>query len=231
MSSSASQDWFEAAWADREERVYPHLFGPDPHGIFLLTPAIFLEVFQQPSFDPRWLHYGVFEFPPTPIRPSWLFVTSGMSNAWEDDEPNPDEPSGFGCEFVFETTNQGDWAIVRLQHLMAFQILLEHGRYPGREPITPYDRVPLRAPITPEPSDLRWLILAPPVTFESRFTLATGWVELFEAFGATDDEAAYARQHGGDKLVEILSGVGGFPITDPERKSAVATERNDTDLL
>ena len=54
-----------------------------------------------------------------------------MSNAWEDDEPHPDFPSGFGCEFVLETTEQGEWAILRLQHLMAFQILLEHGRYPA----------------------------------------------------------------------------------------------------
>jgi hypothetical protein len=101
-----------------------------------------------------------------------------MSNAWEDNKPRADGPSGFGCECILETTEQGDWAILRLQNLMAFQILLENGRYLGRDPLTPYDRIPLRVSITSEPSDLRWLILAPPVSFASRFELASGWVEL-----------------------------------------------------
>jgi Suppressor of fused protein (SUFU) len=222
LSSMAWQDWFEEVWADREENIFPRLFGPEPRGVFTLSPSIFLETFKQPSFDPRWLHYGVFEFRPTTSRSSWLYVTSGMSNAWEDDEPRADGPSGFGCEFVLETTEQGEWAILRLQHLMAFQILLENGCYPGRDPLTPYDRIPIRASITPESSDLRWLILAPPVSFPSRFELASGSVELYEVFGATDDEATYAREHGGDELVEILARVGGFPVTDPRRKSAVA---------
>jgi Suppressor of fused protein (SUFU) len=221
MSSTVWQEWFERAWADREESVFPRLFGPGPRGIFTLSPSIFLETFKHPSFDPRWLFYGVLEFRPTTTRSSWLYVTSGMSNAWEDDEPRADGPSGFGCEFVLETPEQREWAILRLQHLMAFQILLENGRYPGRDPLAPYDRIPLRASITPEPSDLRWLILAPPVSFASRFELASGWVELYEVFGATEEEAKYAREHGGDKLVEILTRVGGFPVTDPRRESAV----------
>ncbi len=121
-----------------------------------------------------------------------------------------------------ETTEQGEWAILRLQHLMAFQILLENGRYDGRDPLAPYDRIRLRASITPEPSDLRWLILAPPVSFASRFELSSGWVELYEVFGATEEEAAYAREHGGDELVQLLARAGGFPVTDPRRKTAVA---------
>jgi hypothetical protein len=98
MSSTAGQEWFEGVWADREESVFPRLFGPQPRGVFTLSPSIFLETFKQASFDPRWLHYGVFEFRPTSTRSSWLYVTSGMSNAWGDDEPHPDGPSGFGCE-------------------------------------------------------------------------------------------------------------------------------------
>ena len=89
--------WFEAAWADREENVYPRLFGPESRGNFTLAHSIFLETFRQDSFDPRWLHHGVFDFGPTATRASWLYVTSGMSNAWEDDEPDPAGPSEFGC--------------------------------------------------------------------------------------------------------------------------------------
>lgn len=121
MSSPAPENWFETAWADREENVYRRLFGSDTRDIFTLSHTMFLETFKQPSFDPRWLHYGVIEYRPTAARPSWLYVTSGMSNAWGDDRPNPDGPSGIGCEFVLETPEQGKWAIVRLQHLMVFQ--------------------------------------------------------------------------------------------------------------
>ncbi len=171
------QEWFERAWADREEKIFPSLSGPESRGIFPLSHSIFLETFKQPSFDPRWLHYGVIEFRPTTTRSSRLYVTSGMSNACEDDEPRSDGPSEFGCESVLGAAEQGDWAILRLQHLMAFQILLEHGRYPGLEPITPHDRVPLRASITPEASDHRLLIVAPPVSFTSPFERTAGWVE------------------------------------------------------
>lgn len=222
MSSAGWAEWFESVWADREENIYPQRFGPDARGIFALPGSLFSETFKQPSFDPRWLTCGVFEFRPTATRSSWLYVTSGMSNAWEDDKPNPDGPSGFGHEFVMETTAADDWYILRLQFLMAWQILREHGRYPGRGPLAPYDRVPLQSTITAEPSDLCWLILAPPVSFEPRFALASGWVELVQVFGATEDEAAYAREHGGEKLVELLSSVGTFPVIDPRRTSAIA---------
>ncbi len=223
MSSTAWQEWFERVWADREERIFPQLFGPCSRGIFTLTPATF-EPFKQPSLDPRWLTYGVIEFQPTPVRSSWLYVTSGMSNAWEDDEPNPDGPSGLGSEFVLETTEQAEWAILRLQHLTAFQILTAHGRYPGHDPVRPYARIAQQGPINFQESELRWLILAPPVSFESEFALESGWVELHEAFGATEDEAGYARKHGGDKLVEILTRAGAFPVTDPRRHSAVPAD-------
>jgi Suppressor of fused protein (SUFU) len=64
--------------------------------------------------------------------------------------------------------------------------------------------------------------LAPPVSFASRFELASGWIELYKAFGATEEEATYAREHGTDELVRILARVGGFPVTEPRRKSVVA---------
>jgi len=62
--------------------------------------------------------------------------------------------AGQGCEFVFESVEKGDWAIIRLQYLMAFQILLFHSRYPGKNPLSPYDRIPLRDSISPVPSDI-----------------------------------------------------------------------------
>jgi hypothetical protein len=83
------EEWFKPVWAYREDTLYPSLFGAESVGIFPLPAQMLTETFQQPNVDPRWLHYGVFQFAPTPTRKSWLHVTSGMSNAWEDDQPPP----------------------------------------------------------------------------------------------------------------------------------------------
>jgi hypothetical protein len=214
-------DWFERIWEEREEQVYPELFGPAKGGIYTLAPSVFLETFQQESFDPRWLHYGVFEVPPTPSRGSWLYVTSGLSNAWEDDEPVPSGPSGLGREFVFETTASAKWAILRVQHVMTFQILLSCGRFPGRDTLDLYDRIPLRASITPGPSDLRWIMLAPPEGYPVSFNLESGRVDLVALVGITDAEAQYARDRGGDNLLKLLKERGAFPVTAPGRDSIV----------
>lgn len=215
------QEWFERVWQYREDELYPRLFGSKHQGIFTLTAELLVDTFKQESFDPRWLHYGVFEFEPTATRKSWLYVTSGMSNAWEADSPNSETTSGMGCEFVLETPQSARWAIRRLLHAMTFQILLCHGRYLGRDPLGDYHRLPLRCSIRPEPSTITVLMLAPPSGFAREGQLESGSFDFFHLVGITEDEAAYARAHGGPALVEILQKHGAFPVTDPDRKSTV----------
>jgi hypothetical protein len=60
----------EDVWRIREEEVYPALFGPRVRGIFPLQREMFTGQFGQSKVDPRWLHYGVFEFAPTETRHS-----------------------------------------------------------------------------------------------------------------------------------------------------------------
>jgi hypothetical protein len=95
----------EEVWRIREEDVYPVLFGPRVRGIFPLQMEMFTGQFGQSNVDPRWLHYGVLEFAPTETRHSWLYVTSGHSNPWEQlpDEFDPDGESGAGAEFTLAT--------------------------------------------------------------------------------------------------------------------------------
>jgi hypothetical protein len=92
MASEKWQRQFEEAWEFREEKLYPGHFGPKQQGIYVLDADLFTNVFQQDSFDPRWLTHGVFEFEPTEKRPSWVYVSSGLSNAWEADSPEPNAP-------------------------------------------------------------------------------------------------------------------------------------------
>ena len=224
MESTEWPDWFEKIWEYREEIIYPEFFG-ELGGIYALSGDIFMEMFGQETFDPRWPFYGVFVSPPSVKRNSWLYVTSGMSNPWDDDSPNPSSLSGLGCEFVFETVEKADWAILHVQKIMAFEILLSCGRFQGRDTIGFYDRIPLRSSIKPGfDSAIRNVLICPPIGYPATFKLESGEVELMALVGITDDEAQYARENDGEKLVELLMRAGAFPITDPARKSVISPE-------
>jgi len=212
-------EWFEDAWAQREEQLYPRVFGPLRPQIWPLSHEVFRGTFSQESVDPRWLTYGVLVSEPNKSRPSWLYVSSGLSNAWEDDAPMPAGPSGLGMEFVLETTEEAEWPILRLHHLIAFQILIACGRYPGRTLVDVHDRIPLGGPIRPPASELTWLVVAPPVGYESRFQLPTGHVDLRSIVGISEAEASYARTDGPESLLALLAKGGAYPVTDPARGS------------
>lgn len=216
------EEWFKRVWAYREDTLYPSLFGGESVGIFPLPAKMLTETFQQPNLDPRWLHYGVFQYAPTPARSSWLYVTSGMSNAWEDDRPDPTGRSGLGCEFVFETTAAGRWPILRLLHVMACHILVCHGRYPERAPLGVFDRVPLKCPIDGHDSKLRSVMLAPS-PHGSDHHLESGTFDFVQVTGITEAEAIYAKENGGPELLELLTNANAFPVTEPTRHSICPT--------
>jgi len=115
--SATNSDWFERVWENREEVLYPGLFGARREGIYTI-PWERLKAGQ--LTDPRWNTCGVFKFFPTDTRQSWLYVTSGLSNAWFDETPSPDATSGFGCEFVLETPEDAVWPIQRLHQVMVY---------------------------------------------------------------------------------------------------------------
>lgn len=226
-SSTQWEEWFKRVWAYREDTLYPSLFGPESVGIFPLPAKMLTETFQQPNVDARWLHYGVFQYAPTSARASWLYVTSGMSNAWEDDHPDPTAVSGLGCEFVFETTEAGQWPILRLLHVMACQILACHGRYPGRPPLSVFDRISLRCTIDGRDSDLRTVMLAPS-PYGSDHQLESGKFDFVQVVGITEAEALYANENGGPKLLDRLNEAHSFPVTDPARSNLCRGTREST---
>src|ERR1700730_10890473 len=113
------QQWFEESWTVREESLYRALFGDIGPGIYPLDSELFASAFHQESIHPRWLIHGVFECPPSDVRPNWLYVSSGLSNAWQADPSKPDEISGLGCEFIFECPQQSRWALALLRRMVA----------------------------------------------------------------------------------------------------------------
>lgn len=211
----------EEVWRIREDEVYPMLFGQPDGGIFVLTQEVFSR-FGPQEIDPRWLTMGVMEFAPTPDRPTWLYVTSGYSNPWNDDPADYDAvgESGAGVEFTLATVEQADWAIQTLQSMLAFDLLLAADRFPARPRLSLHDRIPLHGPIDERPECLvRNLIMVEPDGFAQEFGLPSGVVILVMFIGVTDAEATLARTLGADELVERLRAAGHFPAIDPRRAS------------
>src|SRR5262245_38877729 len=224
MSGGQPQEWFEAAWEDREERVYPSLFGNVPGGIYPLGFDTFEGMSAAERVDPCWLTYGVFECPPDEKRSSWLYVSSGLSNAWEASTPDPNSWSGLGCEFVLQSMEQARWALFLLQRMVAFEICLAHGRFPGRSVLELWDRIPLRAPIDGKSSRLDFLLVAPATGFEGTHSIPSGKFEFLSFLGITEDEASFAREYGGDRLYPLLLLLlqkGAAPVTCPQRGSVL----------
>jgi hypothetical protein len=187
----------------------------------VLDGELFTNVFHQESYDPRWLTHGVIEFEPAEKRSSWVYVSSGLSNAWQADFPEPDAPSGLGCEFLFQCPAQSRWAIILLQRMLAFQILLAAGRFAGRGPLGIWDRIPLRSPIDGSHSQLTWVVLMPATEFTGVQQLPFGQFQFNQFVGITENEAEYARASGGEELLRLLLKHKAAPITDPNRESIV----------
>jgi len=211
----------EEVWRIREEQVYPSLFGGTSRGIFTLTQALFQDRFGQTDVDPRWLFLGFFEFAPTSKRPFWIYVTSGHSNPW-DEAPGvftPNGPSGTGVEFLLATTEQGEWAIREVLNLLAFDLLLRAGRYPGKPPLADGDRIPLRAPINGDPACvLRNILISFVGEIWPGFSLPSGAVRFLTLVGVSDAEVFFAKTAGSDALAAALSAKG-YSVTDTRRQS------------
>lgn len=212
----------EEVWRLREEEINPALFGFQSRGIFPLESELFA-AFGDVKVDPRWFSHGVFEYAPTDARTSWLYVTSGYSNPWEDapEDFSKDGPSGAGVEFVLETDRQGDWAIRCLQRLLAFELSMASGQIGSGAPLGLSDRIPLGGPIDGQDGHLiQAVIIVAPANVPQEFDLPSGDVILVQFAGITDAERAFASEAGPDALFQRLE-VTDFPVTVPDRASVV----------
>ena len=210
----------EEVWEHREEQLYPRLFGGVRRGIFLLPLELFTETFEQSNVDPRWLHLGVFEFTPTDERKSWLYVTSGGSTPWESEpsEYNPAEYSWLGVEFVIESAEQAEWPIRALQRLLAYHVLVCHGRYGEVSALDYGHRVPAGGAVDGGPdSELRFFALAKPSHYPAYGQLASGKFDFLHAVGITEGERDFAKTTSTAELVTALGLQGAFPVTKPRR--------------
>lgn len=209
----------EAVWAHREDVVYPEMFGQESRGIFPLSQNAF-QPFPGAQIDPRWMHYGVFEFAPTEGRGSWLYVTSGQSNPWDTppDEYREDALSGAGVEFSIETQENGDWAIRFLLRMLAYDLLLAAGHFGEKPPFRLHDRIPIGGPLDGSAGTaVTNAILHAPESYPISFQLPSGKVEILQFIGVTDDEVDLSRSEGFEALRAKLLAEGNFPATNLHR--------------
>lgn len=216
----------EEAWEFREETLYRQLFGNAGPGIFPLSGDTFSEVFKT-GCDPRWLTIGVFECPPHGSRATWTYVSSGLSNPWEDESPpdDPDALSWLGVEYIFNTTQQAAWAIQLVQYVVAYDLVLAHGMIPGREAICVGDRIPVQIRDADNRlSDLRMVMIAEPEFIRVEHRLPSGQFHFHQLVGITEQEAAFCRANDMKSLTDKLRAAGHLEVTDPWRGSVVAPD-------
>jgi hypothetical protein len=221
MPHHPDHSWFEAAWAQREEQLYPTLFGALGPGIYPLDGALFSERLGQTEIDPRWLTIGVFESPPNAQRDSWLYVTSGLSNAWHDAQPEPTGVSGMGQELLLESREQAPWALSLLRKLAGYQILLDAGRFPEQVPLNAWDRMPMGVAIDGADSLLQTLLFVPAPTFGDSYALLSGHFEFLQVIGLSQGEHAWAKEHKYEPLLQRLLDARAAPVIDPRRATVL----------
>lgn len=215
------QEWFEKAWEEREEVHYRAIFGDIGPDIYCVSADIYAKVFNQ-SCDPRWLHSGVFESKPNGKRDTWVYVTSGLSNAWEAEIADHPEYSGIGCEFAIELEEESKWVIPVMQRLIAFQTLLAVGKFPGRNLIAFGDRIPMRGPLKPDSgTKLTTLLVVENPNLPNQITIGTGKFDLMTFVGVSDAEVQFARANSSTDLANLLKERTRFPVTQLDRAEVV----------
>jgi hypothetical protein len=222
------ETWFREIWATREEALYPQFFGAMEKGMYPLTAKTFEHYHSGGVPDPRFLFHGVLWSAPNEKHDSWLFVSSGMSNAWEatPETANPNEYSGLGFEFVMEappTAERPAWPVTILHWLMAIQLLVATEKIKGG--LVEYaDRVPVGGAVDGKESLLRSVLIArpqAPCAYPAQFGLITGKVDLMLCVGITEKEREFAKAQGTSGLLELLFHRNVFPVTDASRLGLV----------
>ena len=214
--------WFEDIWRDREERVYPELFGELPKTVLPIRPEALRAILgQNATLEDDWLHMAVIEIAPNDKHTDWLYVTTGFSQPWKIEDPDQLDRngySGYGYEMILRTPERAGWAVDVLHRLSAYQIGVYNEKMRGKL-FEYYDWMPLNGPISPQTPDsvVHGMALIRPHDHAARFELRSGQVDLLQIAGITGEELAYGLSLGMPRLERMLYEDGAAPTTNPAR--------------
>ncbi len=193
--------FIEKSWNQREEEVYKKLFPNLPEEIYTV---------QDPNSIPvggkllRELSYGVFSIPPTDDRPYWLYITSGLSNPFDQDK----RISGFGFELMIATKEKEKWAINILTNLMGD--ILSRGivlDYDNQMDIEGKDFGDIAGLVFTEPDFLK----------KKSFKLQQQKFKLILTLGITEEELKFSSENDVEDLVRRLKEKEVYPLTSIKR--------------
>lgn len=123
-------------------------------------------------------------------------------------------------EFLFQSNEDGAWAVHLLQYLLAYELLVVSGFYSGGNVLRPGSRISLKSPINGEPDCLIHHVVATASEgIPSSFALPSGSVSFLAFTGATEEEVSFARQNTSHALIDALRSAGYHPVTNPRRAS------------
>jgi hypothetical protein len=214
---ATDNDWFEETWRYRDTVLYPKQLGSGSTGTIVTIPYVAFAQMGVEQVDPRWLHCGVLVFPPTSGRRNFTFLTSGLSNAWDDDEPDPASISGLGLELRVDTVSDEHWAKDVLLRLSAMQLLVGAGHLAGVHLLGHGDRVRVGAETFGGESAMTNLL----ATEVADLQLPSGAFKLIQLFAITDAERQLATAQGTDALLTTLREQTAYPVNDIARRSTV----------
>ncbi len=216
--------WFEDIWRDREERLYPELFGPLPKTVLPLKPEAIRAILGPTiTIEEHWQQFAVIEIEANSHHADYIYVTTGFSQPWKIDDPaklDRNGFSGYGYEMLVRTPERAGWAVDMLHRLSAYQLGVYNGLLKGKL-FEYYDWMPLNGPVNPQlpASKVRGMLLTRPQDFAARFELRSGQVDLLQVVGITGDELAYGLSLGFSRLERFLYEQGAAPTTDPGRST------------
>jgi hypothetical protein len=231
-----NDEWFHEIWREREEKKYPTLFGTLPDTVIPLPEKALQDILgSDKKILEEWKHYAVIEIPPNEHHTDWLYVTTALSQPWNidnEDDLNPNGPSGTGMELVLRAPERSGWAVDVLHRLTAYQIGVASKVLAKGKIFTYNDWMPLNGPIDPGSpfSRVRGMLITTPRDFNPEFRLKSGMVKLLQIVGITGDEVAYLLNMGAAPLEELLYEYGAAPVTNPLRESIPLPQKYELPL-
>lgn len=192
-----------AKWQKQREKHYSKFLGP-------------MEDKVMHSTNPHEVHIDIYQFAPTKKRPFWTLITGGMS----------DKRQNIPAEVDWAAPRAEVFTYVKEPHDRAFAALKLLAEMPFEENsyMHWFHTISVGEPVTKRQSELTCAFLVPPLFENPKFdTLKIGGdkVDFLMMVPITVQERHYAKNNGGEALLEVFEKANLGPVPDENRKSLV----------
>lgn len=178
----------------REENIYKKIFKNFPDTIITPKKSNEIAIWWEIVLQNCW---GVFEISPTVEQPYWTYITSGLSNPFEENNLD-DDVSWYWIELMIRTQSKSNWAVTLLWNLMW---------YIGKtwNIFDQNHRMPLNSSINGKESILDTVIFSFLEEFQEPFKLSSWWFNILSVFWISENEYLFAKENWSTKLLEIIT--------------------------